>query len=176
MEGKPVLEIRSAAMSPRGLLWVSTGGFGMYTFDMQTKKFVENFRNFILDPFSICSNNIVSIYFDRVGNIWCGSFGNGVSYANVETRFFSKNLSKEELDPWKKENNVYSIHSDQKGNAWCILQDVLGFWMLDSNLKIKEFRRPLLKNGKPYKGSLYEIFFDGENAAWCTTDRGLLPV
>ncbi|HEY4966231.1 MAG TPA: two-component regulator propeller domain-containing protein, partial [Puia sp.] len=173
MDGKPVVEIRSTAISPKGLLWVSTGGFGIYTFDIPSKKFVENFRNFILDPYSICSNNIVSMYFDRVGNIWCGGFGNGVSYANVETRFFSKNLSKVELDPWKKENNVYWARSDQKGNIWCILQDVLGFWLLDSNLKIKEFRQPLLENGMPYKGSLYEIFFDRENTAWCTTDRGV---
>ena len=173
IEGEPVTEIRYCALSPKGLLWVSTGGFGIYTFDIHTKNFLDHFRNFALDPFSICSNNIVSMYFDRVGNIWCGSFGNGVSYANVESRFFSKNLSKTELDPWKKENSVYWLKSDPKGNIWCILQDVLGFWLLDSALKVKEFRQPLLQNGKPYKGSLYEIFFDGENSAWCTTDRGL---
>jgi signal transduction histidine kinase len=173
MDGKPVIEIRSTAISPKGLMWVSTGGFGMYTFDITSKKFIENYRNFVLDPYSICSNNIVSMYFDKVGNIWCGSFGNGVSYTNVETRFFSKNLSKVELDGWKKENNVYSVSSDRKGNIWCILQDVLGFWLLDSNLNIKEFRQPLLKDGKRYIGSLYEIFFDGKNSAWCSTDRGI---
>ncbi len=173
MNGKPVMEIRSVAMSPKGLMWVSTGGFGLYTFDTGSGKFTENFRNFVLDPYSICSNNVISMYFDRVGNIWCGSFGNGVSYANVESRFFSKNLSKVELDAWKKENNVYWVRSDLKGNIWCILQDVLGFWLLDSSLKVKEFRQPLLSNGKPYKGSLYEIFFDEQNSAWCTTDRGI---
>ena len=173
MEGKPITEIRSVAISPKGIMWVSTGGFGLYTFDMVARKFTENFRNFILDPYSICSNNVVSMYFDRVGNIWCGSFGNGVSYASVESRFFSKYLSKVELDPWKKENNVYWVRSDQKGNIWCILQDVLGFWLLDSNLKVKEFRQPRLRDGKLYKGSLYEIFFDKENSAWCTTDRGI---
>ncbi len=173
LDSEPVTEIRFSAISPKGLLWVSTGGFGIYTFDIQTKKFVDHFRNFVVDPFSICSNNIVSMYFDRVGDIWCGSFGNGVSYANVESRFFSKNLSKIELDSWKKENNVYWLKSDLRGNIWCILQDVLGFWLLDSNLNVKEFRQPLLDNGRPYKGSLYELFFDGENSAWCTTDRGL---
>jgi signal transduction histidine kinase/ligand-binding sensor domain-containing protein len=173
MDGKPVIEIRYISISPKGLMWISTGGFGLYTFDLTSKKFIENYRNFVLDPYSICSNNIVSMYFDKVGNIWCGSFGNGVSYTNVETRFFSKNLSKVELDVWKKENSVYSVSSDRKGNIWCILQDVLGFWFLDSNLNIKEFRQPLLEDGKRYVGSLYQIFFDRGNSAWCTTDRGL---
>jgi signal transduction histidine kinase/ligand-binding sensor domain-containing protein len=173
MGTEPVTEIRSAALSPKGLLWLSTGGFGIYTFDVQAKKFVDNFRNYFSDPFSICSNNIVSLYFDRAGNIWCGSFGSGVSYANVENRFFSKDLSKIELDPWKKENNVYWISQDHDGNFWCILQDVLAFWMLDSNLHVKEFRQPLLDNGRPFRGSLYQIFFDWKNTAWCLTDRGL---
>ena len=173
MGDEPVTEIRFTALSPKGLLWVSTGGFGIYTFDTQNKKFIDHFRNFILDPFSICSNNVVSMYFDRVGDIWCGSFGNGVSYANVENRFFSKNLSKIELDPWKKENSVYWVKADPQGNIWCILQDVLGFWLLDSGLNVKEFRQPRLPNGQLYKGSLYEILFENENSAWCTTDRGL---
>ncbi|HCL83750.1 MAG TPA: hypothetical protein DIC22_07240 [Chitinophagaceae bacterium] len=170
---EPVTEVRYTVLSPKGLLWVSTGGSGIYTFDTRTKKFLDHFMNDVLDPFSICSNNIVSLYFDRVGNIWCGSFGNGVSYANVETRFFSKGLSKIELDRWKKENNVFWIEPDQKGNFWCVLQDVPGLWVLDSSLKVKEFRQPLLENGKTFRGSLYQIFLDGKNTAWCTTDRGL---
>ncbi len=132
-------------MSPKGILWVSTGGHGVLTFDMKSKKFTENFRNYLMDPYSICSNNIVSLYFDSVGNIWCGSFGNGVSYANVESRFFSKYLSKDEMDALEKGKQCILGGADQKGNIWCILQDVLGFWLLDSRLKVKEFRKPYLR-------------------------------
>ncbi len=170
---KPVIEARYAALSPKGLLWMSTGGYGVYTFDLKTKKFIDNYRNYASDPFSICNNNIVSLYFDKVGNIWCGSYGNGVSYANVETKLFLKHLSKNEIDRWKKENNVFSIASDQQGNTWCILQDIRGFWVLDSSLTIKNFRVSQLENGKHFDGSLYQIFFDGKSSAWCTTDRGL---
>jgi signal transduction histidine kinase/ligand-binding sensor domain-containing protein len=169
----PVIEIRYVTMSPKGLLWVSTGGYGIYTFDTQTKKFIDNFRNYVSDPFSICNNNIVALYFDNVGNIWCGSYGNGVSYAKVETKLFSKHLSKNEMGQWKKENNVYAIAADQQENIWCILQDVRGFWLLDSSLIVKDFRAPKLENGKPFDGSLYQIFFDGKSSAWCTSDRGL---
>ncbi|MFI5154995.1 MAG: two-component regulator propeller domain-containing protein [Chitinophagales bacterium] len=168
-----VPELRYASMSPKGLLWVGTGGSGIYTFDLHTKKFIDNFRNYALDPFSICSNNIVSLYFDRVGNIWCGSYGSGISYANVENNFFSKSLSKEELDKWKKENNISWIGTDKQQNTWCLMQDVQGFWLLDSALQVKSFRRPLLENGQRFVAAVYQLLFESKTTAWCTTDRGL---
>ncbi len=173
MGNEPVIEVRYSTLSPRGMLWVSTGGHGVLTFDTKTKKFVDNFRNYLTDPFSICNNNIVSLYFDKVGNIWCGSYGNGVSYANVETRFFSKYLSKDEMDHWKKENNVFWVGEDLNGNIWCILQDVRGFWKLDSTLGVKEFRKTILENGEPFHGSIYQLHFYSKTSAWCLTDRGL---
>lgn len=173
LNGGPVTEIRYVSESPKGLLWVGSGGFGIYTFDIRTKKFIDNFRNYPLDPFSICSNNIVSLYFDRVGNIWCGSFGNGVSYANVENNFFSKFLSKNEMDHWKKENSISWIGSDNQKNVWCILQDVPGFCKLDSSLQVEEYRMPTFEDGRRFGLPVHQLFFDGPSTAWCTTYKGL---
>ncbi|HEY8733801.1 MAG TPA: two-component regulator propeller domain-containing protein, partial [Puia sp.] len=69
LNNEPVIELRYTAQSPAGLLWASTGNSGIYTFDTHAKKFIDHFKNEALDPYSICSNNIVSMYFDRVGNI-----------------------------------------------------------------------------------------------------------
>ena len=173
LNGVPVTELRYITGLPGGILWAGTGNAGIFTFDTRSKKYIDHFRNEALDPFSICSNNIVSLYFDRVGNIWCGSYGNGVSYAQVENNYFSKHLSKSDMEPWKKENNVSWIGSDPKGNIWCMIQDVQGFWRLDSLLRLKEFRWPLLENGKPFIAAIYQLLFDGKSTAWCTTDRGL---
>jgi len=173
LNSETVNEIRYVAIAPGGLLWAGTGNNGIFTFDPRTGKFINHFRNEPLDPFSICSNNMVSLYFDHVGNIWCGSYGNGLSYAHVENNFFSKHISKTETDHWKDENDISWIGADLKGNLWCIIQDVQGFWLLDSTLRIKSFRLPLLENGKPFVGSVYEILFSGKETAWCTTDRGL---
>lgn len=173
MGGSHVIEVRYATLSPNGMLWVSTGGSGIFIFDIHSGKFIVNFRNYLTDPLSICNNNIVSLYFDRVGNIWCGSYGNGVSYANVENRFFTKYLSKDEMDKWKKENNIFWVGQDRDENIWCILQDVRGFWVLDSTLKVKEFRIATLDNGESFHGSIYQLNFYSKTSAWCLTDRGL---
>jgi signal transduction histidine kinase/ligand-binding sensor domain-containing protein len=173
LNNEPVTETRYVAESPAGLLWVGTGNAGIYTFDTHRKKFIDHFRNEALDPFSICSNNIISMYFDRVGNIWCGSYGNGVSYAHIENNFFSKHLSKTEMDRWKKENDISWLGPDLLGNIWCKLQDFGGFWQLDSSLKFKDYREPRLENGKLFIAAVYQILFYDKSNAWCTTDRGL---
>jgi len=170
---EPVSEIRYISESPAGLLWIGTGNAGIYTFNPHQKKFIDHFRNETLDPFSICSDNIISIYFDRVGNVWCGSYGKGVSYAHVENNFFSKHLSKAEMDRWKKENNISWLSPDLQGNIWFMIQDVGGFWRLDSSLRVTDYRQPLLGNGKPFIGAVYHMLFEGKSFAWCTTDRGL---
>jgi len=173
LDSQHVNEIRYVAESPGGLLWVSTGNAGIYTFDTRSKKFIDHFRNESLDPFSICSNNMVSIYFDKVGNIWCGSYGNGVSYAHIENNSFSKHLSKNELQHWKQGNDISWIGSDPENNIWCLMQDVQGFCLLDSTLRLKEYRWPLLKNGNRFIGAVYQLLLNGNSTAWCTTDRGL---
>jgi signal transduction histidine kinase/ligand-binding sensor domain-containing protein len=170
---EPVTELRYIAESPKGILWTGSGNAGIYTFDPRTKKFIDHFRDEALDPHSLCSENIVSLYFDRVGNIWCGSYGKGVSYAHVENNFFSKHLSKAEMDRWKKENNVSWTGSDQHGNLWCLMLDVQGLWELDPSLRLKAFHWPVLENGKPFIAAVYQLLFDGPSSAWCTTDRGL---
>jgi signal transduction histidine kinase/ligand-binding sensor domain-containing protein len=168
-----VNETRFVAQSSSGLLWVGTGNAGIYTFDTRQKKFVDHFRNEALDPFSICSNNIVSLYFDRVGDIWCGSYGNGVSYAHIENNFFSKHLSKTEMTRWNGQNNISWLGPDLLGNIWCKLEDFGGFWQLDSSLKLKAYHLPLLENGKPFIAAMYQMLFYDQSNAWCTTDRGL---
>ncbi len=173
MGATPVTESRYAALSSKEILWVGTGGNGIFTFNTLTKKFVEHFRNYALDPFSICSNNIVSLYFDNVGNIWSGSFGNGVSYTNVENNSFSKSLSKNEIDHGGKGNNVSWVGADRNHNVWCILQDAPVFWQLDSSLKITRVHQPLTENGKPFDGSVYQLYFDSKKTAWCLTNKGL---
>ncbi|MBS1598252.1 MAG: hypothetical protein JST75_08500 [Bacteroidetes bacterium] len=171
-DGRSIKEVRAATLSPNGQLWVSSTS-GLFIFDIQAKKFLDNFSNDVLDPFSICSNNIVSLYFDHSGNIWCGSYGDGVSYANVQNNYFSKSLSKSEMKTEKKQNEVLKISADQEGNFWCLVQNVQEFWQLDSSLHIKTYRRPLLDNGKIFNGSVYQLLFNGKYTAWCGTDRGL---
>jgi signal transduction histidine kinase/ligand-binding sensor domain-containing protein len=168
-----VTEVRYATLSSQGQLWVATGSNGVYTFDIKTNQFIYNFRNNKLDPFSICSDNIVSLYFDKVGNVWCGSYGNGSSYANTENIFFANYLSKDETQAWNANNNILWVGADANKSLWCIFSNASGFWVLDKEFKIKIHKTPLLENGTPFNGYLNKLLFDNHNNIWCGTNKGL---
>jgi signal transduction histidine kinase/ligand-binding sensor domain-containing protein len=167
-----VNELRFTAIAPNGLLWAATGNNGLFTFNLKTKKFIDNYRNYRLDPFSIGSNNIVSLYFDRVGNIWCGSYGQGVSYTNVEKKYFQKDLSRNDLEKWEGNNNVRWVGYDNANNLWCIMNDAAGLWKLNTNNHAFEFHEPML-NGKKFTGRFYKLLFDGYRYAWGIGKEGL---
>jgi len=168
-----VKEIRYTALSTAGQLWVATGPGGVYVFDIKTNQFVGNFRNNKLDPFSLCSNNIVALYFDRVGNVWCGSYGDGSSYANIQNSFFSNHISKDETQSWNSNNDISWLGTDGHKNLWCILTSAPGLWMLNGDFKIAMHKNPVQDNGSSFNGSIYKVLFDRNDNAWCATNRGL---
>ncbi|MGK2861356.1 MAG: two-component regulator propeller domain-containing protein [Chitinophagaceae bacterium] len=168
-----IKEIRFTAASPSGILWVATGNNGIYTFNPITGEFSDNFRNYRLDPFSICSNNIVSLYFDRVGNIWCGSYGEGISYTYVEKNYFQKSLSRYDLEKWNGNNNVRWIGYDKANNLWCIINNESGLWKLDNERHILEHREPIPENGKNFYGRFDKLLFNGKQHALCIGQQGL---
>lgn len=172
-QNQMVRELRYAALSPKGQLWVASGATGIYTFDVETNQFIDNFSNNKLDPFSICSNNIVALYFDKMGNIWCGSFGNGSSYANTENVFFTNHLLKNETQVWNSNNSILWLGTGVNENLWCMLSNSPGFWILDKEFKIRIHKKPLLENGTQFNGYLYKLLFDKGGNIWCTTNKGL---
>ena len=172
-ENQVANEFRYSVFAPTGHLWLGSGPAGVYVFDTGTNEFIANYRNDKLDPFSICSDNIVSLYFDRTGHVWFGSYGNGVSYTSIESSFFSNHLSKNEMQTWNAHNNISWLDFDAGGNLWCMLENIQGFWIMDKNLKIKTFKNPRLENGQYFNNGYSKLLFDDKNNIWCATNIGL---
>ena len=168
-----VKELRYAALSPKGQLWAGSGPSGVYVFDIKTSQFIENLKNNKLDPFSICSDNIVSLYFDHTGNVWCGSYGNGSSYAKTQNIFFNNHLSKTEMQAWNNNNSLSWFNIDADKNAWCLFTDGGGFWMLDKELKMKKHIDPVLPNGSRFDGYIFKLLFDTKDEMWIATNKGI---
>ncbi len=172
-QNQDVKELRYAALSSKEQLWVGTGPAGIYVFDIKTSRFIENYRNDNLNPFSICSDNIVSLYFDKTGNFWCGSYGNGASYTHTENKFFSTHISKNDVQPWNGNNYIHWFGYDPDKNIWCMFDNIPGFLVLDKNLQPKKYRMPVFENGTVFNQSMYKLLFDSPTEAWCTTNKGL---
>ena len=172
-QDQPVRELRYVAMADDHHLWVGCGGFGIYKFNTQTNQFVSNFHNDKFDPLAICSNNIVSLYFDKMGNLWCGSFGNGVSYTNTRNALFSSHIPKKETSDWGGNNSISLLGSTPEGNIWCSFQNIIGIASLDKNLKILQYRTPVKEDGTKYNDPIYKLLFETNDEAWLASGKGL---
>ena len=166
---KPVRGLRYAALSADNILWVGSGSSGMYTFDIHSRTFTGNSKNIMSDPFSICGNNIVSVYFDKSGNVWAGSYGNGASYAGVQNILFTKHVS----EASGTAGDILWAGLDNKENCWCIVEDGVAFWMLNGNSGSHKYIAPLKENGKRFSGSVYKLLLDRDKETWCATNEGL---
>ena len=172
-QGGIVRELRYSVLSGQDQLWTGSGPDGIYAFDIRKGQFINNFRNNEFDPSTICSNNIVSLYLDKMGNLWCGSFGSGLSHTNTKSAFFANHISKEETAAWKSNNHITLLGSDLQGNLWCTFQNLIGIGLIDKNLNITQYRTPLTENGSVYDQPIYKLLFETTDKAWMATSKGL---
>ncbi len=171
-KGQYISELRFARLSPKGQLWLASGPTGIFTFDTGTSQFIGNYRNDKSNPHSLCSDNIVSLYFDRMNNLWCGSYGSGVSYTNTTNIFFKKHLSKKDIQSWETDNKISSIEKVGLDNFWCLFANTGGICILDKNLNVLARKFPLLPDGKPFFDFTNKILSE-DGYIWFATNKGL---
>ncbi|MES2284883.1 MAG: two-component regulator propeller domain-containing protein [Bacteroidota bacterium] len=129
--------IRSITEDKMGNLWFGTDGGGLSRYDgnqvekievaiqkekiipQQTqqdlkkinKNFVKAFTNFTTAQ-GLANNNIKSITEDKMGNLWFGTDGGGVS------RYDGKAFTNFTMDQGLADKQVLSIMEDKRGNLW----------------------------------------------------------
>ena len=170
---RKVRELRYTITGDNGLLWIATGPDGIYSFDSKTNQFINNLRNDKFDLYTICSDNIVSLYLDKARNLWCGSYGNGLSYTNTSSSFFTSHISKKETQSAKGNNHISLLGVNLQGNIWCSFQNIHIISLLDKNFTFLQYLNPIAEDGSPYIQSLYKLLFETNEEAWCATNRGL---
>ena len=104
-----------------GNIWMGTeGGVSRYDTNRENPLHDERkyFRNFTTKQ-GLASNYIGSIQEDEMGNIWFGTFGEGVSRLDgkfqLDGRYCFTNFTTEQ---GLANNSIYCITEDKKGNIW----------------------------------------------------------
>ena len=106
----------NAFLEEKDFLWIGTeGGLDRYN------KISKSFKHFVhnpLDKTSIGSNAVWSIYKDKRGNLWIGTWGGGLNKFDYKTETFTHfNYNPSDTNSIGS-NNVFSILEDIKGNFW----------------------------------------------------------
>jgi ligand-binding sensor domain-containing protein/signal transduction histidine kinase len=98
-----------------GYLWIGGGGGGLDRYDDRTARF-KQYRHNPGDPYSLISDNVVTIYEDRSRHIWVGS-QYGLSRFDPSTDGFT-NYQPDPTNPASLLNWIWAIYQDRAGTLW----------------------------------------------------------
>ncbi len=185
----------SLARDNRGMLWVGTTS-GAFSFDPLTRQ---------VDPKSLAltGSTIHTIYKDREGNMWFGSFGDGIY--KFKGRLFTKLRKEEGL----KVKTIMGLTRDSRGDLWlgsygsgvdryrqgkidhfgiseglssefvsCVVEDSVGQIWLGTLYGLnrfdgKKFTNYYVEDGLP-ASMVYTALRDSQNRLWFGTYRGAI--
>nr|WP_315158833.1 two-component regulator propeller domain-containing protein [uncultured Flavobacterium sp.] len=126
------------------------------------------------DDFIICSNfsqitHYTSMLKDITGNLWAGSYRDGLFYYNPKTK--EKVVYKHDFKNHKSISNdfITSIFQDHQNNLWIATENGLNLF----DVKKKEFKRYTTNEGFP-SNVIYSVLQDSDQDLWITTSKGLV--
>ena len=147
--------------TPEKKLYVVTS-LGIYLYDDEN------------DNFKICDNfsqifHYTCMFKDSDGNLWAGSYRDGLFYYNSKTK--EKVVYKHDFKNDKSISNdfITSIFQDEQNNLWIATENGLNLF----DTKKKEFKKYTTKDGFP-SNVIYSILQDSKQNLCITTSKGLV--
>ncbi|WP_300702466.1 hybrid sensor histidine kinase/response regulator transcription factor [Bacteroides sp.] len=101
-------------------LWIGCES-GVYIYNLRTDKYVH-LSSSAYDPYSLSDNAIYSLYKDREGGVWIGSYFGGINYYRRSYTCFEKYYSKG-TESSLHGKRVREFCRDNRGNLWIGTED-----------------------------------------------------
>jgi len=153
-------------------LWIGTSK-GLYKMDISNIHFslsnawnlsgITLYRHLPSNPKSLSGDYIRSLYIDRFGKLWVGTFGTGINQYNETTNTFSHFLVNSQSNSFSLIGNfISSIYEDSKKNIWIAAYDS-GLWIF--NQQTERFH-------KYFNDPALTLFEDRSGIIWIGTHTG----
>lgn len=115
----PQTRVFSIFLDEEKSMWIGFGGGeSLYRIRLKYAEKIETFRNYPALSSSISSSSVASLFQDRSGTLWIGTWGYGISLVDLRSRGFTNYFHIEEEKASLSNNNVVGINLDQKNHAW----------------------------------------------------------
>ncbi len=154
--------------TPRGILWIGTTSDGLLQYDIRKGIVTHHFVYRPDDPDGINNNIIYSLYTDRLGNLWIGTY-NGISKTNPSRQRFQ--LVQTEPGLHNPKNYIRQMVQDDKGRIWT--NTIQGIYIHDAEKPAPElFLLP--GQTKPEHLGVFHFCKDAAGRIWmAAAQRGL---
>lgn len=149
----------------KGFIWIGTLD-GLHRYDGYTYKTYRTNKS----GNCICSNMIISIAEDTIGNIWIGTYGSGICKLNpVTDRFTSYNNKENEIES-KIDNDIAKILVDHRNVIWLV------GWFGVSRLELDEEMNNIVTVESILSQEIKSIVEDSNHQIWLGTNSQLLRI
>jgi len=122
--------VYALAEEKASILWIGTRGFGVYRFNTITKRVIAQYSSFS-NPDFIKNDDILSLFTDPDGYIWCGS-SNGI-FNLLPTSTDSVRVGGLANQPDLSNTSIHAIQLDKQGNLWVTTNQ--GLSLIDKDRK-----------------------------------------
>lgn len=170
--------VRSIYESSDGNLWIGTqNGLNLLPSDLTDAAYLDlDFQHFYHDPYdpsSIGSSAVWSIFEDRSGILWFGTWGGGLSKYNRATDRFKLYQHNPANPDTLSDNMVWSILEDSSGRLWIgTLNGGLDMLNRDTN-EIVHFRHEEGSLDSILSDDVRALYEDEKGSIWIGTAGGL---
>jgi ligand-binding sensor domain-containing protein/signal transduction histidine kinase len=163
-DGKTFDFVTGITQDADGFMWYSTKK-GLYSYDGNN---MTSYKNNPLNPNSIMSNLLESVYADTNGNIWIGSLGKGLDLFEPESGIFT-HFHHDSNDPASLGNDtVTSILRDEQGTLWIGTHGGLDQFDPETN-KFSHYRNKANDTTSISDNQVRTIYEDRQGTLWIGT-------
>lgn len=156
--------IITGLQSTGNLLYISTAQKGFHVYDTSKGKIIRSYTHSD-NPSSITDNYIRAFCVDRKGNMWLGTYKNGINYISADGRNVRRITEAEGLS----DNNIRCIKESDTGEIWVGTYNGVSV-ISPGTWQIKVYNHGPAGSISHY--SIYDILFDSTNTVWIGTYAG----
>ena len=145
--------VRNICLRSDTELWVGTEQ-GIYIYDLETDKYIHLTTSESDDRYALSDNAIYTIFKDREGGMWIGTYFGGVNYYPRQYTYFDKVYPQKESNKMGKRVREFCAAHD--GTLWIGTEDKGLFHYYPSTGKIEPFIHPDIYH------NVHGLYLDGD--------------